>query len=102
VLRPKATAALSVAPATVTDRNCAAVLGLEGREFRDLLVREHVPHARRGQRVIARVEDVLLVVDRLASASSGPAPASTEPSTADDGGPGVDGILARIGLRRAG
>jgi hypothetical protein len=83
----------------VTDRSCAAVLGLEPREYRELVVGEHVPHARRGQRVICRLDDVLLAVDRLAASATSPAEAA---SAADDtdAGPGVDGILARIGRRR--
>jgi hypothetical protein len=94
-LRPKATDRLSITPALVTDRSCAVVLGLEPREYRELVTRENVPHARRGQRTICRVEDVLVAIDRLSSVST-----DTPTDDAADEGLGVDGILARIGRQR--
>jgi len=103
-LRPRATAALAVAPATVTDRTAPLVLGLEPRAFRELVIDHHVRHARVGRgvgrRIIARLEDVLAVLDRLAddAAPAEDAPAPEEPSaTSSDG---VDGVLAMIGRRR--
>jgi hypothetical protein len=67
-LRPRATAALSVCPATATDLSAHAVFGLEARTYRALLAAEHIPHARIGRRVVARVEDVLSALDRIARA----------------------------------
>jgi hypothetical protein len=79
-----------VAPVTVSDLTAPAVLGLEPRSYRELLMREAVPHARLGHRVVARVEDVLEALDRIAGRGG---EAVAEPS-------GTDRILARIGRTR--
>ncbi len=109
-LRPRSTASIAIAPATVTDLTSAIVLGLEARPYRELLAREHVPHARIGKRVIARVEDVLAALDRVAARQQDepkdepkdePSVSET-PGAGSDDGPGVDGLLARIGRRRMG
>ncbi|HXX68100.1 MAG TPA: hypothetical protein VEK07_13000 [Polyangiaceae bacterium] len=97
-LRPRATAALPVAPALVTDLTAPAVVGLEPRHFRELLRAERIPHAVVGRRVIARIEHVLAVVDRLAEGSS---LATGAPGQEDDE-PSADALLARIGRRRVG
>ncbi len=101
-LRPKATASIAIAPATVTDLTAAQVLGLEPRPFRELLVREAVRHARVGQRVIARVEDVLAALDSVAERQRSGADSERveDERKADEDGPGVNGLLARIGRRR--
>lgn len=98
-LRPTATSALAVAPVTCTDRTAPIVFGLEPRVFRGLLARQQVPHARLGKRVIARVEDVLAAIDRLAS--KGAADDGNEAAPAEDVEPTADAILARIGRSRA-
>jgi hypothetical protein len=87
-----------VAPVTVTDRTAPLVLGLEPRVYRELIARERVPHARVGRRVVARVEDVLVALDRLAAkgddALANEAPATPQPR-------GVDRVLALVGRARA-
>jgi hypothetical protein len=65
-IRQRATDRVAVAPVAVSDRTCAALLGLEPRAFRELLSREDVPCIRVGRRVLARVEDVEAVLCRLA------------------------------------
>jgi hypothetical protein len=95
-LKPRATAALIIAPATVTDLSAPAVLGLEPRQFRDFLRIARVPHATAGQRVIARIDAVLAAIDRLAESSRG---TDGKPDAEDDE-PTADAILARIGRRR--
>jgi hypothetical protein len=96
-LRPRATEGLTVAVVTVTDLTAAIVLGFEPRPFREFLVRERVPHARVGRHVVARIEHVLVALDRLAARREEPAVAAT--SEADDE-PTADKILARIGRVR--
>jgi hypothetical protein len=99
-LRPRATAALPVQPLTVSDRTAPALVGLEPRAFRELLEREHVPHAKIGRRVVARVACVLEAVDRLSLG----APSAVESASAvgEDATeePSADQILARLGRRR--
>jgi hypothetical protein len=65
-LRPKATASLAIVPLTVSDLTAAAIVGLEPRPYREFLRAERVRHARLGRRVVARVEDVLAAIDRVA------------------------------------
>lgn len=94
-LRPRATDALTVAPATVTDLTSHAVLGLEPRVFRDLLVKWNVRHAVLGRRVIASVADVLAAIDRAAVKDA------ADEEVVDDGEPSsVASLLARLGRRR--
>ena len=64
-LKSRATTELAVAPLTCTDRTAPVVFGLEPRAFREFVARERIAHARLGQRVIARVVDVLAALDRL-------------------------------------
>ena len=97
VLRPRATASLSVAPITVSDLTAPSVVGLEPRHFRELLRVEDIPHAVVGRRVIARVEHVLSAIDRLAASGATEVPAS---EAVDDAEPSADEILARIGRVR--
>ena len=97
-LHPRQTDALIVTPVTVTDRTCAAVLGLEPRVYRELVVRERIPHARLGRRIVARIEDVLVAVDRLAGADAVDAP---EADDVDDQPETVDAVLAALGRERA-
>ena len=95
-LAPKATDALNVTPATVSDRTCAAILGLEPRVFRDLLVREGIQHAKIGRRVVARLEHVLAEIDRLATQATD---ATSAP--VDDEQDEADNILAMLGRKRS-
>jgi hypothetical protein len=81
----------------VTDRTAPIVLGLEPRTFRDLVTRHQIRHTRIGRRVVARVEDVLAMLDRLASEDGAP---DEMPGTATSSLSGVDGVLARIGRQR--
>jgi hypothetical protein len=87
---------------TVTDRTCAAVLGLEPRVYRELVSRGRIRHATIGRRIVTRVDDVLAALDRMAEGTV------TTPTilSGDDAegvperGPTADEILARIGRRR--
>ncbi len=100
-LRPRATQTLVVAPATVTDLTAPAVIGLEARTFREFVGREHVPHARLGHRIVARVDDVLAALDRVARRAKDDKPASDEPAPDGDEQPEtVDGVLAALGKER--
>jgi hypothetical protein len=96
-MRPRATAGLAIAPATVSDLTAPAVIGIEAWQFRTLLQRERVPHARLGKRVVARVDHVLAAIDRLALEA-----VKTEAPSVDrvDAEPTTDAILARIGRVR--
>jgi hypothetical protein len=102
-MRPRATASLAIVPATVTDRSAPAVLGLEERAYRELVARERVPHALVGRRVVARVEDVLAALDRIARRQAGSEVADQDSEPAPSGRTtGADRILARIGRVRSG
>lgn len=92
-LRPRATADLAVKPVTVTDLTSAIVLGLEPRQFRELVASAKVPHTRLGHRVVCRVEDVLAALERLRGDS--PSAANAD----DDGDVDVDDILQLVGRR---
>ena len=95
VLRPRATAAVSVAPPLVSDLTAPHLVGLDGRPFRDFLRAAKIPHAIVGRRVLARLELVVEAVDRLAATGS-----TETPETSEDE-PNAEAILARIGRRRA-
>lgn len=101
-LRTPPTSTLAVVPVTVTDRTCAAVLGLEPRVYREWLVAAGVPHTRIGRRVVARTDHVLAALTRSAcSATSVDLPSVDAERDDDDDQPTTpDGVLARIGLRR--
>lgn len=94
-VRPSAAASLCVAPVTVTDRSAPAVLGLEPRVFRELVIKLGVRHSLIGRRMIANVADVLAALDR--EAVTGVSPMASEDN---DDEPTVDSLLARIGRRR--
>lgn len=95
-LRPRASEALIVQPAAVSDRTSAAVLGLDARPYREFLVREQVPFARVGRRVVARLDLVLAALDRVAAREGeGESDVPAAPSS------GVDRILALVGRERA-
>lgn len=95
-LRQRATSSLGIVPVTVTDRTCAAVLGLEPRVYRELVTRARIPHATIGRRVVTRVDDVLAALDRMAEGTA----ATPTTLSGDDGeeacerGPTADQILA--------
>lgn len=98
-LRPRATAAIAVTPACVTDLTAHVVIGFEARQFREFVRDQHVRHAVYGQRVVARVADVLDAIDRLATSGLNEAPGA---EALDEGEPTADAILARIGRVRGG
>jgi hypothetical protein len=60
-------------PLLVTDRTASGLLGLSGRQFRLFLQENEVPHAKVGRRLVARVDRVLEVIDRLSAAEPRPA-----------------------------
>jgi hypothetical protein len=97
-LRPRATAAVSVAPPLVSDLTAPQLVGLDARPFRDFLRAERIPHAVLGRRVVARLEHVLAAVDRLAATGEA---APLDNAERGDAEPTADAILARIGRRRA-
>ena len=99
-LRPRATASLVVAPVLVTDRSAPAVLGLEAREYRELVAEHGIRHVRRGHRVIARVEDVLAALDRIAATQAEGESTHTEDPAGESQPETADDFLAAIGRRR--
>ena len=98
-LKPRASAALLIAPLAISDLTAPAQIGLEARPFREFLVREGVPHARIGQRVIARREDVLAAIDRLAEREQTATEESSGPEE-EEGEDGVEGVLRLVGRTR--
>jgi hypothetical protein len=82
----RATDAIAVSPATVTDRTAHLVLGLEPRSFRVLVASCGVRHVRVGRRLLARVDDILAALDAMAveqgTGGAGEAPAPDGPETA--------------------
>jgi hypothetical protein len=96
-LRPKATASLAVVPLTVSDLTAAAMVGLAPRPFREFLRAERVRHARVGRRVVARVEDVLGALDRVANRQADDELVEAANTQPDAGA----ALLARIGRVRS-
>lgn len=90
-LRQRATDRIAVAPVAVSDRTCAALLGLEPRVFRELCVREEIPIVRLGRRVLARVEDVEAALVRLAGQAV---------DVEDERPRGAGAVLALVGRQR--
>jgi hypothetical protein len=96
-LKPRATDALALQPACVSDRTAPAVLGLEPRTFREWVAREGIPAARIGKRVVVRLQDALAALDRASGRAEGsPSPAPEETADAD----GVDRVLRLVGRTR--
>ena len=98
-LRPRATADTPIVPATVTDLTAPTVLGLEPRQFRELVAREAIAHARVGHRMIVRLDVFLEALDRMAERSR------TEPAPVEggEGGAqpsGVERVLQLVGRTR--
>jgi hypothetical protein len=62
-IRPAAEPA--IAPALVSDASAPAVVGLTPLQFRRALREHGVAHCKIGRRTLARVEDVVALVDRL-------------------------------------
>jgi hypothetical protein len=101
-VKPRATSSLAIAPALVTDLTAPAVVGLEPWQFRELVKAEGIAHARIGQRVTAKVADVVAAVDRIAKRQSS-APADDDAAEPAKAGSKGDRILARLGrVRTAG
>jgi hypothetical protein len=80
----------------ITDRSCAAVLGLEPRAYRELVARERIPHVRLGRRVVVRVADIIAALDRIAEDDG----AVDEKPMGRAGPEGVDRVLGLIGRTR--
>lgn len=101
-LRPRHTAALVVSPIVVSDLSAAAVVGLEPRQFRELVRAKAIPHTLSGQRMLVRAEDLLAALD-VAPAAAEPlseAPAVDDHDLDDDEPKDADEVLRRIGLER--
>lgn len=88
-LRPRATDGIAVTPVLVSDRTCAALVGLEPRAFRAFVLDHHIQHQRAGKRLIVRAKDL---EDAIAQRDDGPvdarAIADPEPTRSE--------ILARV------
>jgi hypothetical protein len=96
-LRPRATAALPVAPVTCSDLTAPIIFGFEPRQYREFLRAEQIPHAIVGQRVLARVEHVLAAIDRLAAKDVSPSRVLEEDDVVE---PSSAALLAMIGRVR--
>lgn len=98
-LRPRATSTLCILPATVTDRTCAVVLGLDPPTFRPFLKSQGIPHVHIGRRVIARVDDVLAAISRLSEARA-PADGAPASETSSKNAAELElEVLEQLGLR---
>lgn len=80
----------TVAPATITDRTCRVVTGLDARPWRRALVELDVPHVRVGRRTVCSAAAWLAAIDR---ASGTPVRATTAPTRGE--------IIALAAGRRA-
>jgi hypothetical protein len=98
-LRPRATSAIAVAPVTVTDLTAPIIFGLEARQFRDLVRLEKIEHARIGQRVVARVDDVLDALARITTRQKAQGVDDTHVEQTSVESP-ADALLARLGRVR--
>jgi hypothetical protein len=104
-LQPRATASLPIVPVACSDLTAPIVFGLESRHYREFLVKNQVPFVRAGQRVIAKVADVVAALDRLAivqGTATAIAPADdddTEHAAEESAG---DRLLRRLGRVREG
>ena len=96
-LKPRATAALSLTPITITDRTCAAATGLEPKVWRALVVRLGVRHVLAGRRMIVIAADFVRGLEQ-ADASDVPDADRGEGGTEEPAS--VDSLLARIGRAR--
>ena len=87
-----------IAPLYCSQKTSLAVLGIEGRRFREMVIRHRIRHARDEHLVIVRLDDWHTAMDRL----------SVEGQTTDAANDGadpvmsVDDFLAVAGKRRAG
>lgn len=91
--RPRATAALAIAPVVVTDLTCAAVVGLEPRHFREMVYALKIPHVDRGRRMVVLVADFTKAIEQASIPS-----ASVDH---EDASGSADELLARLGRRRS-
>jgi hypothetical protein len=93
-VRPRATEVLAVTPVYVSDLTAPVLVGLEPRQFRELVVALGIPHVRRGHRV-------LVAVDKLRAAMDGAEAATPTPTTVAHATPEMtaDEILASLGRR---
>jgi len=98
--RPRATSALAIVPAAVTDRTAPAVLGLEPRAYRRLVERERIPHAVVARRVVCRVDDVLAALDRVARRTGDTEVVDPAADDLDDQPQSADEVLRRLGKER--
>lgn len=95
-LRPRATSAIVVAPVAISDRTCAAMTGLEPRDFRALVARLGVRHVAKGRRLVVLVADFVAALER--GGIDGAAPLA--PPADDEGPASVDQLLERLGRKR--
>jgi hypothetical protein len=100
-LRPRAPTA--VAPATVSQLTCAAVLGVDPRRYLDLVVPRlagRVAHV--GRLRVARVDDVLAALAELASVNTDGTASAEALTEHDESEPqNADQFLAALGRRSA-
>lgn len=92
-LRPRPP--VTATPLVVSDLTSFDLIGLTGRQLRDLLaVHREVPRAIVGHRVLVRADEVLRLVDRLARDGE------SVPTTEEDQPADADAVLAKLGRRR--
>ncbi len=96
-LRARATDAIPVTPVAVTDRTCAALIGLEGRAFRALVEKLEIRHVAAGRRLIVLVKDLEAALERAAVNDAPGETTADEPDEPQD----ADAILAKLGRRTA-
>ena len=75
----------------ITDATAPRLLGMSARAFREAVVREGVPHARLGKRVVVHVDDLRALA--RAEAKDDSAPIVREATTAEE-------MLEELGFRR--
>jgi len=61
----RARAAVAIAAATISDRTCLEVCGIEPKPWRAMLDELRIPHVRLHRRTICRTDDWTAAIDRL-------------------------------------
>ncbi len=88
---------ISVAPATVTQLTCLAILGIDPRRWLEIVAKWNVRRARVGKLVVVALPTMLEALAAHAAEAADDSPTDDE----DDGQPQTaDAVLAAIGCRR--
>lgn len=100
-LRQRATASICVAPLFVSDLTAPIAVGLEPRQFRDLVRDLEIPHIVYGQRLLVEAEDLRAALAVRASSKAIADYDARSPEAREYDEPqSVDAVLARLGRRR--